>query len=348
MTPEDRVGDPLPAPDADFTASAARFAGKRCLVTGGLGFIGSNLALALASAGAHVRVVDALIPSHGGNPHNVADAARPIELVVSDIADAARTAPLLRDVEYVFNLAGQISHLDSMEDPLTDFDLNARAHLAFLETLRAVGGDPVVVYSSTRQLYGRPRYLPVDEEHPVQAVDVNGISQYAGEQFHLLYARVYGLRACSLRLTNVYGPRIRISPSRQGVLGVFLRRVLDDQTITVYGDGAQVRDFLYVDDVVEALLRAALCEAAVGAVFNVGHHETLSLRETAEIMTRVAGSGRVELVPWPRERAAIDIGDFVSDFGAARRVLGWEPRTAFADGMRQTIDFFRAHREWYR
>ena len=176
MTPEDRVGDPLPAPDADFTASAARFAGKRCLVTGGLGFIGSNLALALASAGAHVRVVDALIPSHGGNPHNVADAARPIELVVSDIADAARTAPLLRDVEYVFNLAGQISHLDSMEDPLTDFDLNARAHLAFLETLRAVGGNPVVVYSSTRQLYGRPRYLPVDEEHPVQAVDVNGIS----------------------------------------------------------------------------------------------------------------------------------------------------------------------------
>ena len=156
------------------------------------------------------------------------------------------------------------------------------------------------------------------------------------------------MRACSLRLTNVYGPRIRISPSRQGVLGVFLRRVLDDQTITVYGDGAQVRDFLYVDDVVEALLRAALCDEAVGAVFNVGHHETLSLRATAEIMSRVAGSGRVELVPWPRERAAIDIGDFVSDFRAARRVLGWQPRTAFEDGMRRTIAFFRAHRDWYR
>ena len=335
-------------PDADLAACAARFVDKRCLVTGGLGFIGSNLALTLAAAGAAVSVVDALIPSHGGNPHNVAGAAAPIELVIGDIADAARTGPLLRDADYVFNLAGQISHLDSMEDPLTDFDLNARAHLAFLETLRAVGSKAVVVYSSTRQLYGRPRYLPVDEEHPVQAVDVNGISQYAGEQFHLLYARVYGLRACSLRLTNVYGPRIRISPSRQGVLGVFLRRVLDDQTITVYGDGAQVRDFLYVDDVVEALLRAVLTEDAVGAVFNVGHHETLSLRATAETMTRVAGSGRVELVPWPRERAAIDIGDFVSDFGAARRVLGWQPRTAFEDGMRRTIAFFRAHRDWYR
>lgn len=335
-------------PDADLAACAARFAGRRCLVTGGLGFIGSNLALALAAAGAKVTVVDALIPSHGGNPHNVAGSASPIELVIGDIADAARVAPLLRDADYVFNLAGQISHLDSMEDPLTDFDLNARAHLAFLETLRAVGRDAVVVYSSTRQLYGRPRYLPVDEEHPVQAVDVNGISQYAGEQFHLLYARVYGLRACSLRLTNVYGPRIRISPSRQGVLGVFLRRVLDDETITVYGDGSQVRDFLYVDDVVEALLRAALADDAAGRVFNVGHHETLSLRDTAETMARVAGSGRVALVPWPRDRAAIDIGDFVSDFGAARDVLGWQPRTAFADGVRRTIDFFRDHREWYR
>ena len=336
------------SPDEDLARCAARFAGARCVVTGGLGFIGSNLAITLAAAGAHVRVIDALIPSHGGNRHNIAPAARDIDVVVADIADASAIGAAVRDADYVFNLAGQISHLDSMEDPLTDFDLNARAHLSFLELLRAQRSRAVVVYSSTRQLYGRPRYLPVDEEHPVQAVDVNGISQYAGEQFHLLYARVYGLRACSLRLTNVYGPRIRISPSRQGVLGVFLRRVLDDQTITVYGDGAQVRDFLYVDDVVEALLRAALAPEAAGAVFNVGHHETLSLRETAEIMVHVAGSGRVELVPWPRERAAIDIGDFVSDFSAARRVLGWQPRTPFADGVQRTVEFFRANRDWYR
>jgi UDP-glucose 4-epimerase len=336
------------SPDEDFARCAARFAGARCVVTGGLGFIGSNLALALAAAGAHVRVVDAMIPSHGGNRHNIAPAADAIDVVVADIADASATGPAVHDADYIFNLAGQISHLDSMEDPLTDFDLNARAHLSFLEVLRQQQSRAVVVYSSTRQLYGRPRYLPVDEEHPVQAVDVNGISQYAGEQFHLLYARVYGLRACSLRLTNVYGPRIRLTESRQGVFGVFLRRVLDDQTITVFGDGSQIRDFLYVDDVVEALLRAALVPEAVGAVFNVGHHETVSLLESARSMVRIAGSGRVELVPWPRERAAIDIGDFVSDFGAARRVLGWQPRTTFADGVRRTVEFFRAHRDWYR
>jgi len=334
--------------DANLAAIAARFAGRHCLVTGGLGFIGSNLALALAAGGARVSVLDALIASHGGNPHNLAGAARPIDVVVADIADGARVGPLLRDVEYVFNLAGQISHLDSMEDPLTDFDLNARAHLAFLETMRAAGSSAVVVYSSTRQLYGRPRYLPVDEEHPVQAVDVNGISQYAGEQFHLLYSRVYGLRACSLRLTNVYGPRIRLSESRQGVVGVFLRRALDGQPITVYGDGAQIRDFLYVDDVCEALLRAALAPEAAGCTFNVGHHETLTLRTAAETLVRIAGSGAVALVPWPAERAAIDIGDFVSDFSAAERVLGWRPRTFFEDGARATVDYFRTNREWYR
>jgi len=332
----------------DLASCAERFAGARCVVTGGLGFIGSNLALALAAAGARVSVIDALIPSHGGNRHNIAPATNDIDVVVADIADSGAIGHVVRNADYIFNLAGQISHLDSMEDPLTDFDLNARAHLSFLEVLRAQQSRAVVVYSSTRQLYGRPRYLPVDEEHPVQAVDVNGISQYAGEQFHLLYARVYGLRACSLRLTNVYGPRIRLTENRQGVFGVFLRRVLDDQTITVFGDGAQIRDFLYVDDVVEALLRAALTPEAVGAVFNVGHHEALSLLDSARIMVRIAGTGRVELVPWPSDRAAIDIGDFVSDFGAARRVLGWQPRTAFADGVRRTIEFFRTHRDWYR
>lgn len=336
------------SPHDDLATCAARFAGSRCVVTGGLGFIGSNLALTLANAGAQVCVIDALIPSHGGNRHNLAAATRPIDVLVADIAAAATVAPAVRDADYVFNLAGQISHLDSMEDPLTDFDLNARAHLAFLEVLRAQRSCAVVVYSSTRQIYGRPRYLPVDEEHPVQAVDVNGISQYAGEQFHLLYARVYGLRACSLRLTNVFGPRIRLKESRQGVFGVFLRRALDDQTISVFGDGAQIRDFLYVDDVVEALLRAALTGDAVGAVFNIGHHQALSLLASAETIVRIAGTGRVELVPWPSARAAIDIGDFVSDFGAARNVLGWQPRTSFADGVQRTVDFFRMHRDWYR
>lgn len=328
-------------------AGIEAFEGRRCLVTGGLGFIGSNLALALAAAGARVRVVDAMVPSHGANPHNLEGAAAPIDVVVADIGDAARVATAVGEAEYVFNLAGQISHLDSMEDPLADFDWNARSQVSFLETLRSAGSRPVVVYTSTRQIYGRPERLPVDEDHPVRPVDVNGISQHAAEQCHLLYARVHGLRACSLRLTNVYGPRLRISESRQGVLGVFLRLALEGGTIRVYGDGSQLRDFLHVDDVVAALVAAALTPAAVGEAFNVSHGEALPLRRVAELLLAAAGTGRLELVPWPVDRAAIDIGSFVGDSAKARRLLGWSPRVSFAGGIESTVRYFREHRAWY-
>ncbi len=387
------------APDSSAAERLTRFAGARCVVTGGMGFIGSNLALALARAGASVCVIDAMVPSHGANPHNLEGAARPIEVVVAEIGRTAEVEAALRGAQYVFNLAGQISHLDSMEDPLADFDWNARSHLAFLELLRATSSRAVVVYTSTRQIYGRPLYVPVDEDHPVRPVDVNGISQHAAEQLHLLYAQVYGLRACSLRLTNVYGPRLRLTESRQGVIGVFLRRALQGEPIAVYGDGSQLREFLYVDDAVQALLAAALSPEAVGEAFNVSHGERITLRRAAQIIVEAAsaasgagwesdsGSGSdsgsrpgsgprsgssassgagprsdtdsesvtgpgsaasvVTLVPWPRERAAIDIGDFVGDSSKARRVLGWTPRVSFADGIRATIDFFREHRRWY-
>ncbi|MFM7143916.1 MAG: NAD-dependent epimerase/dehydratase family protein [Alphaproteobacteria bacterium] len=350
MSPGVAMGAPPARPALPRLAADARraaFAGRRCVVTGGLGFIGSNLALELARAGASVRVVDAMVPGHGGNPRNLDGASGSIEVLIANVGDDERVAPALSDADFVFNLAGQISHLDSMEDPLTDFDLNARSHLSFLETLRRLGSTAVIVYTSTRQIYGRPRRLPVDETHPVDPVDVNGISQHAAEQLHLLYARVYGMRACSLRLTNVYGPRLRLADSRQGVLGVFLRLALDDETLRLYGEGSQLRDFLHVDDVVDALLAAALEPAAVGEAFNVSHDEVLSLHAAASAIVAAAGSGRVELVPWPRDREAIDIGDFVGDSTKARRVLGWAPRVAFADGIRETVAFYRERRAWY-
>jgi len=340
--PEGKVVSPAAA-----EARRAAFAGRRCVVTGGLGFIGSNLALDLARAGASVRIVDAMVPGHGGNPRNIEGAQGPIEVVEADVGDDARVAPVVADADFVFNLAGQISHLDSMEDPLNDFDLNARSHLAFLETLRRLGSRAVVVYTSTRQIYGRPRRLPVDEAHPIEPVDVNGISQHAAEQLHLLYARVWGLRACSLRLTNVYGPRLRLADIRQGVLGVFLRLALDGETLRLYGDGSQVRDFLHVDDAVEALLAAAIEPAAVGEAFNVSHDEVLSLRQAASEIVAAAGTGRIEFVPWPRDREAIDIGDFVGDSAKARRMLGWRPRVGFAEGIRSTVAFYRERRAWY-
>jgi UDP-glucose 4-epimerase len=331
----------VPAPDA------APFAGSRCLVTGGLGFIGSNLARSLVEAGAHVTVVDALVPRHGGNRRNLDGAGTGVEVVVADISNATAVSDAASRADYVFNLAGQISHVDSMEDPIADLDLNTRSHLAFLELLRRVNPTAPVVYASTRQVYGRPRYLPVDEDHPVNAADVNGISKYAAEQFHLLYARTYGMKTCALRLTNVYGPRQRLLGDHQSFMAVFLRLALEDQAIVVYGDGSQERDLLHVDDAVAGFLRAARAEDAWGQVFNLSHDDTLTVRQAAEAIVAAAGTGSVELVPWPPERARIDIGTYRGTSAKAKRVLGWVPSVAFADGMAATIAYYRPRLDWY-
>jgi len=323
------------------------FAGRRVLVTGGLGFIGSNLALALAQAGADVTVVDAAHRRHGANTHNLAgEHGEQVRVVEADLAARkARDAAVASEI--VFNLAGQVSHVDSMADPLFDLDVNTRSHVALLETLRHDNPTAVVVFTSTRQLFGKPRYLPVDEEHPVAPVDVNGISKHAAEQFHLLYRDCYGLRSTVVRLTNVYGPRQRLRDDFQGFLPIFVRRALLDEQIQVFGDGEQRRDCLYVDDVVECLLRAALVPEATGEVFNVGNDEHLSLSEIAETVVTAAGTGRVEYVPWPDDRDAIDIGSYFGDSSKAKRTLDWSPATRFVDGIERTIEFYRRHLEWY-
>ena len=340
------------------------FAGRRCLVTGGLGFIGSNLALALARRGAHVTILDSRVPRHGANPANlIPDGAGPdgagpdglreadtsITLVEADLGDVQR--PDVRAAalaaEFVFNLAGQVSHVDSMDDPLFDLSVNTTSQFRFLELLRRENVGATVVYTSTRQIFGKPRYLPVDEEHPVAPVDVNGITKYATEQLHLLYHDVYGLAATAVRLTNVFGPRQRLRDDLQGFLPIFVRRALNDDTISVFGDGAQQRDCLYVDDVVECLERAALSPEAPGEIFNVGNDERLSLGAIADAVVHAAGSGRVEHVPWPPDRDAIDIGSYFGDSSKAKRVLGWVPRTSFADGIARTLAFYRARPQWY-
>ena len=330
-------------------------AGRRCLVTGGLGFIGSNLALALAAAGADVTVVDARFARHGANPHNLvpdgADAPDPrVAVVEADLGDVEH--PAVRDAalgaELVFNLAGQVSHVDSMDDPLFDLASNTTSHVAFLELLRRENVGARVVYTSTRQIFGKPRYLPVDEEHPVAPVDVNGITKYATEQLHLLYHEVYGLATTAVRLTNVYGPRQRLTGDLQGFLPIFVRRALDDETILVFGDGEQQRDCLYVDDVVECLLLAATTPDAAGQIFNVGNDEHLPLHVIAADVVEAAGSGRVEFAPWPPDRDAIDIGSYFGDSSKAKRMLGWGPTVEFRDGIAATVDFYRSRGPWYR
>jgi UDP-glucose 4-epimerase len=317
------------------------------MVTGGLGFVGSNVALALAKGGADVTVVDARVPTHGANSHNLEGAARRIDVIEADVGDADAVRDAAVRAEIVFNLAGQVSHVESMARPLFDLDVNTRSQLGFLELLRTAGSQAVVIYTSTRQIFGHPRYLPVDEEHPVSPVDVNGITKWAAEQLHLLYTELYEIRATAVRLTNVYGPRQRLAGDLQGFLPIFVRRALSGEPITVFGDGAQERDCLYVDDVVECLLLAARTPEAAGEVFNVDNDERLSLRQIADAVVDAAGSGSVESVPWPPDRDAIDIGSYYGDSSKAKKILGWEPRTPFSEGIRKTIDFYRAHRSRY-
>jgi UDP-glucose 4-epimerase len=294
-----------------------------------------------------VTVVDALVPTHGGDRVNLDGAAGPIDVIEAHVDDVGVVHDAATAAEVIFNLAGQVSHVESMQRPRFDLEINTASQLGFLEILREVGSSAVVVYTSTRQIFGHPRYLPVDEDHPVSPVDVNGISKSATEQLHLLYGELYGIRASSVRLTNVYGPRQRLRDNLQGFLPIFVRRALSGEPITVFGDGAQERDCLYVDDVVECLLLTARSEEAPGEVFNVGNDERLSLRAIAEAVVAAAGSGSIESVPWPHDRDAIDIGSYYGDSSKAKRVLGWEPRTSFADGITKTIEFYRSHRPRY-
>lgn len=320
-----------------------KFKDARILITGGLGFIGSNLARRLVGQGAQVTLVDSLIPLYGGNLHNVADIQSQVNVNVCDVRDRFAMEYLVQGQDYLFNLAGQTSHLDSMTDPQTDLDINASAQLAILEACRRANPGVRLVFASTRQLYGRPDYLPVDEKHPIRPVDVNGINKFAGEGYHLLYCSVYGIRSTVLRLTNTYGPGMRVKDARQTFLGIWVRQLLEGSPIKVFGDGMQLRDFNYVEDCVDALLAAATEDAAVGKVYNLGSDEVVSLKHLAEMLVTMADGGRFEIVPFPPERKAIDIGDYYSDFSLVRREIGWAPRVNLAQGLKETIAYYRQH-----
>lgn len=321
--------------------------GKHILITGGLGFIGSNLAKALVGLGAYVTVVDSLIPQYGGNPFNIDGYADRLTVNVCDVRDPFAMAYLLKDKDYLFNLAGQTSHMDSMADPQTDLDINATAQLSLLEACRESNPGIKIVFASTRQLYGKPDYLPVDEKHPIRPVDVNGINKLAGEWYHLLYNNVYGIRACALRLTNTYGPGMRVKDARQTFLGIWVQLLIENQPIKVFGDGLQLRDFNYVDDCVEALLLAGASNQANGKVYNLGSSEVIGLRDLAEMMVNLGFGGSFELVPFPPERKAIDIGDYYSDFSLISNELGWTPKVGLREGLQKTMAYYLAHHAHY-
>ncbi len=325
---------------------ASRVRGRTALITGGLGFIGSNLAFALVAAGCDVTLVDALVPGHGGNPVNV-EGLEGAQVVLADLRDSDRLAPLVERTELLFNLAGQTSHLDSMDDPLRDLELNCAAQLALLENCRRRNPHVRIVFAGTRQVYGRPRALPVSEEHPIDPVDVNGIHKLAGEWYHLLYGRVYGPTVTVLRLTNTYGPRMRVRDARQTFLGIWIKQLLTGERLQIYGDGSQRRDLTYVDDAVRALCLAAVDDAVSGEVLNVGSREPVRLLELAQRLVALNGGGSYDIVPFPPDRLAIDIGDYFADSSKLERRLGWAPEVELDEGLRRTLDYFRAHGERY-
>ena len=322
------------------------YRGRRVLVTGGLGFIGSNLCRTLADLGAEVLAVDSLLPDYGGNLFNLAGYEGKVRINIADVRGHGMEY-LVRGEEVLFNLAGQVSHLDSMADPFTDLEINCRSQLSILEAVRKGNPEIKIVYAGTRQVYGKPQYLPVDEKHLLNPTDVNGINKISGELYHLVYHSVYGIRASSLRLTNTYGPRQLIKHSRQGFIGWFVRKAALGEEIQVFGDGSQKRDFNHVDDVVDAFLRAGATDASDGGVFNLGDAHPGSLLELVKLLVEVAGAGSWTIVPFPPERKKIDIGDFYADTARVRKALGWEPKVPFRKGLAETIAWYRKHKDHY-
>ena len=323
------------------------FSNADVFITGGCGFIGSNLARRLVGLGAKVTLVDSLLPQYGGNMANVADIRDRVEVNISDVRDTHAMAHLIQGKDYLFNLAGQTSHLDSMTDPFTDLDINATSQLAILEAARKHNPKVRIVFASTRQIYGRPQYLPVDEKHPIVPVDVNGINKVAGEAYHILYSQVYGIPCSALRLTNTYGPGMRVKDARQTFLGIWIKNLELGQPIKVFGDGLQLRDFNYVDDAVDAFLLAATRPEAIGKVMNLGSAEVINLKDLAAKMIAIAGHGSCEVVPFPPDRKAIDIGDYYSDYGLIQKLLGWAPKVGLDVGLEKTILYYRQNGKSY-
>jgi UDP-glucose 4-epimerase len=322
------------------------FARKRVLVTGGLGFIGSHLAHKLVEMGAEVCILDSLAEGSGANRFNLNGIESQVRVVIGDVRDAAAVTPLLVGQNFLFNLAGQTSHLGSLQDPLYDLEVNALSPLKLLEHCREHNPDIRIVFAGTRQVYGRPASLPVNEQAPPAPIDYNGVSKLAGELYHLVCSRIYGLWTTVLRLTNIYGPHMRVIDARQNFVGWWFRQIIEGQPLEIYGSGQQVRDLLYVDDTVDAFLLAAAEPESKGMVYNLGGYP-LPLRELAQLMTETHGTGTWGLVPFPGERLRIDIGSYAGDYSLIRSLTGWEPKVDLQDGIARTIDFYRRNREHY-
>lgn len=324
----------------------SEFKNRNVLILGGMGFIGSNLAIKLIELGAKVTIVDSMLPQYGGNLANIEPIKDTVRINYSDIRDTYTMDYLVRNMDVIYSMAGQTSHIESMTDPMTDLDINARSQLSILESCRKHNPEVKILYASTRQLYGKPQYLPVDEKHPVVPVDVNGINKLAAEEYYSLYSKVYGMKCVSLRLTNTYGPRQHLHGEKQGFAGIFVRRAIDGEEIKIFGDGKQLRDFNYIDDVVDAFLLATDNEAVYGNVYNLGADNYYSLLQFVDYLKQNT-SFEFNVIPFPEERKKIDIGDFYSSYKLFHEVTGWKPSIELEEGLKRTIEYFKPRKNLY-
>ncbi|MBT6439081.1 MAG: NAD-dependent epimerase/dehydratase family protein [Flavobacteriales bacterium] len=325
---------------------SSNFKNRKVLILGGMGFIGSNIAIRLVNEGAKVTIVDSMLPEYGGNLKNIEVIRDQVKINYSDIRDTYSMDHIVRGVDVIYSMAGQTSHIESMTDPMTDLDINARSQLSILESCRKHNPSVKILYASTRQLYGKPQYLPVDENHPIVPVDVNGINKLAAEEYYTLYSKVYGMKCVSLRLTNTYGPRQHLHGEKQGFAGIFIRRAIDGQEIKIFGDGEQLRDFNYIDDVVDAFMLATDNDQVYGNVYNLGSNEHYSLLQFIEYLKQNT-TFDFEKIPFPEDRKKIDIGDFYSSYDLYKSVTGWEPSIGLKEGMKKTIEYFKDKKEFY-
>lgn len=322
------------------------YSDKKVLITGGLGFIGSNLAYKLVDLGADVTVIDALIPEYGGNIHNVNGIEKKIKIEICDIRNGEVLNRLIKTADLMFNLAGTLSHVDSMNNPLTDQEINCVAQLSMLEAIRDYNPGLKVVFTGTRGQYGKVEDIPVDEGCMMRPTDINGINKIAGESYHILYNKVYGIKTSSLRLTNTYGPRHQMKHNRQGVINWFIRQIIDGKRISLYGDGTQLRDVNYVDDVVRAMLLVMASEKTEGEVYNLGG-TAISLKDIVEKMIDIFGKGSYELIPFPDNNKRIEIGNYMADYSKIKESVGWVPEMDIDEGLKRTFEYYLENKKCY-
>lgn len=322
------------------------WAKRKVLITGGLGFIGSNLAIKLVGLGANVKIVDSLLPNFGGNKFNISLIKSKVKVKIADMRDTRIINKLVVDRQIIFNLAGTLSHIDSMTDPFLDLEINCRAQLSLLEACRKYNKHVKIIFAGTRNQYGKALYLPVDEKHIQEPTDINGINSIAAEKYHLLYGKVYGFDVVSVRMTNTFGPRHQMKHPKQGVLNWFIRLLMDKKTVELYGDGLQIRDVNYVDDVVAALLLCAKYKQTDGEVYNLGG-SPITLKEFVQAAIKILGYGKFKLIKFPKIRESIEIGNYVADIKKINEQLLWQPQVSIEDGIRKTIDYYNIYKKYY-